>query len=174
MNVEIPPPDHIRRLEDGSEGILQRHFRGHDRAAVWQFLTEPECMAQWLAPGTIEPRKGGKATIDFEDSGTAINSQVLDYDTPRLLAYSWSSNDDPLRPLYWELNETDNGTHLTLTVITPAGEDAAKACAGFVAHLEMLGGALEGVPIQFPFDLYVQAREDFNKQLQSEPPPSRP
>lgn len=166
MAPETPPSDRLCRLDDGSfEGVLQRDFPGHGRAAVWQFLTEPTCMAQWLAPGRIEPFEGGNASVDFEDSGTAINSKVLAYDTPRLLAYSWSSNDDPLRPLYWELDEIDGETRLTLTVVTPAGEDAAKACAGFAAHLEMLGGALEGVPMQFPFDLFMQARAEFSQQL---------
>ena len=47
----------------------------------------------------------------------------------------------------------------------PAGEDPAKACAGFEGHLEMLAAALEGVPIRFPFDLYKSARAAYTEQL---------
>ncbi|TAN07294.1 MAG: SRPBCC family protein [Rhodanobacteraceae bacterium] len=157
---------HIRRLEDGSaEGKLQRSYEGHDRVAVWRMLTDPASLAQWIAPGTIEPRKGGKAHIDFQDSGIVIDSAVLEYDAPRLLAYSWSSGNQPLRPLRWELADVAGGTRLTLTVRTPAGEDPAKACAGFEGHLEMLAAALEGVPIKFPFDLFLAARKAYNEQL---------
>ena len=46
-----------------------------------------------------------------------------------------------------------------LLVRVPAGEDLAKACAGFDAHLDMLAAALEGVSIKFPFDVFVQARK---------------
>ena len=41
----------------------------------------------------------------------------------------------------------------------------AKACAGFEGHLVMLAAALEGVPIKFPFDLFMQARAAYSKQL---------
>jgi hypothetical protein len=40
----------------------------------------------------------------------------------------------------------------------PAGEDAARAAAGFETHLEMLAAALEGVPIKFPFQLFKELR----------------
>ena len=166
MSEDTIPTGHIRRLNDGRhEGTLQRVFEGHDRAAVWQMLTDPMSLPQWIASGTIEAHKGGKAHLDFQDSGIVIDSEVLEFDAPRVLAYSWSSGDEPLRPLRWELQDADNGTRLTLTVVIPAGEDPAKACAGFEGHLEMLAAALEGVPIKFPFDLFLQARAAYTKQL---------
>ena len=166
MSEDTIPTGHIRRLHDGGhEGKLQRVFEGHGRAAVWQMLTDPMRLPQWIASGTIESRKGGKAHLDFQDSGILIDSEVIEFDPPQTLAYSWSSGNQPLRPLRWELADTGKGTHLTLTVSTPAGEDPAKACAGFEGHLEMLAAALEGVPIKFPFDLFLQARAAYNKQL---------
>lgn len=166
MNESTIPTGHIRRLDDGSfEGKLRRTYAGHDRAAVWRMLTDAAGLAQWIAPGSIEPRKDGRAHIDFQDSGIVIDSRVLEFDAPRVLAYSWSSGNQPLRPLRWELDEAPDGTRLVLTVSTPAGEDPAKACAGFEGHLEMLAAALEGVPIKFPFDLFLEARTAYNKQL---------
>jgi hypothetical protein len=47
----------------------------------------------------------------------------------------------------------------------PEGEDIAKACAGFEAHLDMLAAALEGVPIRFPFDRYIAARHAYQKVM---------
>ncbi|WP_281059049.1 hypothetical protein [Mesorhizobium sp. M2C.T.Ca.TU.002.02.1.1] len=40
-------------------------------------LTEPPQFVRWLAPGSIELRKGGRVHIDFGDSGVVIDSTVL-------------------------------------------------------------------------------------------------
>ncbi len=53
-----------------------------------------------------------------------------------------------------------------LFVAVPEGEDAARACAGWVAHLEMLHAALFGVPMKFPFDRFKAAREAYKERLQ--------
>ena len=157
-------PGTLRRLAEGFEGRLEREFP-HPPEAVWKMLTDPAAMAQWLAPGQVEPRLGGAVRIDFADSGTVIDSQVLEFEPQRVLAYSWSHGDEPQRPLRFALSAVDGGTHLVLGVGIPAGEDAAKACAGFEGHLDMLAGALEGVPIKFPFQRFLDARAAYNQQL---------
>ncbi|CBL45545.1 Hypothetical protein HDN1F_19620 [gamma proteobacterium HdN1] len=152
--------------KDGSfEGTLHRVFEGKTREAVWKMLVEPAGIAQWLAPGTIDAKKGGRANISFEDSGIKIDSEVVEYEANQKLAYSWSSGTEPIRLLQWALSDDASGTALTLTVGTPAGEDAAKACAGFEAHLEMLAAALEGIPVKFPFNLYKDARAAYSEQI---------
>ena len=167
MNEEQIQVGHISRQADGSfEGELQRVFYGHPRTAVWKMLTDPASIPLWLAPGTIEPRQGGRAQISFEDSGIAIDSEVKAYVELSELAYSWSSGNEPERLVYWKLTDTDEGTLLTLTVNTTANDDVAKACAGFEAHLEMLAAALEGIPVKFPFNLYLQARTAYSQQLE--------
>lgn len=166
MHEQSTPNGRIRRLGDGRfEGRLQRTFEDHAPATVWRMLTDSASLAQWLAPGSIEPRQGGRARIDFVDSGIVIDSEVTEFSAPERLAYSWSSKDQPARPLRWELAPAGAGTCVTLTVGTPAGEDPAKACAGFEAHLEMLAAALEGVPIKFPFDLFMAARKAYSAQI---------
>lgn len=157
-------PGTIGRVEGGFEGRIERFYE-HDQAAVWRMLTEPQALAQWLAPGSIELRAGGAVRIDFADSGIVIDSTVLALDAPRLLAYSWSSGDEPERPLRWELKPVEKGTQLVLTVRIPEGEDASKACAGFDAHLDMLAAALEGVPVKFPFERYLEARRGYQQML---------
>jgi uncharacterized protein YndB with AHSA1/START domain len=164
MTEDAARPGRVRRNADGFEGRLERRL-SHPPAAVWSMLIEPQGIAQWLAPGTIELRKGGRVHVDFGDSGVVIDSTVTDLDPPRLIAYSWSSGAEPVRPLRWELSAEGAGTRLVLTVRLPAGEDIAKACAGFDAHLEMLAAALEGVPIRFPFELYLAARRGYQETL---------
>lgn len=164
MNVDALQLGTIHRLPAGIEGCLQRRF-AHPRGVVWQMLVEPEKFAQWLASGTLEQHAGGAVRIAFHDSGTVIDSVLAAFEPPRLLAYSWSSGNEPARPLRWELADEDRATRLTLTVRVPAGEDAAKACAGFEGHLEMLAAALEGVPVRFPFDTFLAAREGYRRLL---------
>jgi len=164
MNDNAIQLGRIRRFAEGFEGCLERWI-GYTQETVWQMLTEPPQLVQWLAPGSIELRKGGRVHIDFGDSGVVIDSTVLAFDPPRLLAYSWSGGDGAHRPLRWELDTVGGGTALTLTVQLSAGEDIAKACAGFEAHLDMLAAALEGVPIRFPLDRYLAARRAYGELL---------
>lgn len=165
MHDELPAFGHIEpQAAGGFRGRLSRQL-AHDAADVWAMLTQSDKLPQWLAAGRIEPRVGGAVRIDFADSGTLIDSTASAFELERVLEYSWSHGSEPVRPLRWELTTTAQGTRLDLTVTTPAGEDAAKACAGFEGHLEMLAAALEGVPIKFPFDLYLAAREAYRQQL---------
>lgn len=164
MNDDTPRFGEVRRTDNGSEGRLTRRFE-HPRDAVWRLMTEESGIAKWIAPGTIEARPGGRVHIDFADSGIVIDSPLTVFEPPARLGYSWSSGNEPERPLLFELEEDGTGTRLALTVKLPAGEDIAKACAGFDAHLEMLAAALEGVPLKFPFEHYLAARKAYNEML---------
>ena len=150
----------LTRANGYLQGRLQRHIE-HDQQAVWAMLTVPERMAEWLAPGSIELKQGGAAKLNFTDSGTVIDSTVSAFDAPRLLEYSWSSPGQPSRPVRWETTAVSGGTQLTLTVGVPQGEDIARACAGWEAHLMMLLAAIEGVPIKFPFERFKTTREAY-------------
>lgn len=156
---------HIQRKADGGfAATLRRTYAGHRVDELWRMLTDSTAIAQWIAPGRIEQRLGGAVQIDFKDSGVVIDSEVVEFDAGRVLAYAWGRGNDAARVLRWELADAADGAGLALTVNVPAGEDPAKACAGFEGHLEMLAGALEGVPIKFPFDLYVAARAAYAQQ----------
>lgn len=136
----------------------------HNIESVWSMLTEPARFVDWLAPGEIELREGGAAKLNFEDSGTVIDSVVSKYKKHSELEYSWSSKDEPLRPACWQLKDVDGSTQLTLILGVPDDEDIARSCAGWEAHLMMLLAAIEEVPIKFPFERFVSSREAY-KQL---------
>ena len=166
MTEETHPLGTLTRHGDAYEGRIVRAF-GHPPDRVWAMLTDQASLPQWLSRGSVEPRLGGKVSIDFVDSGIVIDSVVTAFEAGALLEYSWSSGDEPKRPLRWSLSSTGEGTRLELSVTVPAGEDPAKACAGFDAHLEMLAAALEGIPIKFPFMLYKTARQGYSDLLRS-------
>jgi uncharacterized protein YndB with AHSA1/START domain len=134
---------------------------------IWERLTKPARLAEWLAPGRIEQRLGGTAKLDFADSGIAIDSTVTALQIPFVLEYSWSSPGQPARPLRFENAIAPGGTRLALTVSIPASEDAPRTAAGFEAHLEMLAAALEGVPIKFPFPLFKELRGAYQATMPS-------
>lgn len=155
----------VTRKDDVVEVVLTRTF-DHAVATVWAALTEPVRLAQWLAPGEIELHEGGRARLDFIDSGTTIDSPVSALKPGVLLEYSWSEPGEPLRPVRWELRaDGPAATHLTLTLTVPSGEDAGRAAAGWEAHLEMLAAALEEVPIKFPFEHFKAARDAYRALL---------
>lgn len=145
----------------------------HSRGRVWEMLTDSACLGSWLAPGRIEQRLGGAVKIDFEMSGTPIDSQVKAIRIPEILEYSWGTGEDPDRPIRWELTTTDEGTLLQLELVLPDDDKLAISCAGWDAHLEMLMAALEGISIHFPKDRFRQARGAFSalvEQLAGEHP----
>lgn len=132
---------------------------------VWAALTEPERLAQWLAPGRIELRVGGAARLDFADSGIVIDSTVTAVEPPRRLEYSWSGPNEPQRPVRWDLEPIGPVTRLVLELEIPAQEEVARSAAGWAAHLEMLAAFLAGVPIRFPFPTFQAARSAYSEQL---------
>lgn len=165
MTEDTVTPEQIRRSAAGIEGRITRRLP-QPPERVWEMLTRPAELANWLAPGTLQPPPDGRIHVDFGDSGVVIDSPLLAFEPPRRLSYSWSSGAQPQRPLLWSLHPEGDGTRLALTVTLPEGEDLAKACAGFEAHLEMLAAALEGVPIRFPFPLYQARRAAWAAALQ--------
>ncbi len=145
---------------------LTRHLT-HNLAQVWEMLTVPAKLVEWLAPGEIELRVGGAARLDFGDSGIIIDSQVSACEPPNVLEYSWSGPGEPLRPVRWTLQPDGDSTRLELRLSLPEDENVARSAAGWEAHLQMLLAALEGVPIKFPFERFKASRDAYSEQLEA-------
>jgi uncharacterized protein YndB with AHSA1/START domain len=154
----------VKRVGDHYEAHIERVLE-HGPLEVWSELTDPEKLPQWLAAGEIQLAVGGRAKLDFGDSGIVIDSVVTAVEPLTVLEYSWSGPGEPLRPVRWELRPECEDTRLSLTLSIPDGEDVARSCAGWEAHLEMLAATLEGVPIRFPFDRFKATREAYKAQL---------
>lgn len=137
----------------------------HEQSTVWDMLTTPARLAEWLAPGEIELREGGRVALHFADSGTVIDSAVSVCDAPGVVGYSWSAPGELERPLRWETFAEGTATRILLTARIPEAEDVTKTCAGWEAHLAMLQAALEGSPIEFPFERFQAAREAYRQRV---------
>ena len=154
----------ITKSDNYYVATLNRYLE-HSTSAVWRMLVEPDKFVDWLAPGEIELKQNGTAKLNFSDSGIVIDSTVTAFEVEKVLEYSWSSPGEPDRPVRWELVAEGNGTRLTLILKCPEDEDIARSCAGWEAHLMMLLGAIEGVPIKFPFDRFQSTRSLYNEMI---------
>jgi uncharacterized protein YndB with AHSA1/START domain len=164
MDIDTDAQARITRTADGFRCEFARDF-DHAPQAVWAALTEPGKLAQWLAPGAIELKIGGRARLDFQDSGIVIDSEVSLCEPDHLLEYGWSGPGEPDRRLTWTLSAVQDGCRLSLVLRLPEGDDVARSCAGWDAHLDMLAATLEGVPVKFPFEVFKAARDAYRRQL---------
>ena len=127
---------------------------------VFQALIDPQQVMQWwsseacqIESFSMEPKRGGRWIYDTKQSNLNVNGvnrfhcegEVLEYDPPRLLAYTWIANwhDDKSRRtvVRWELVPTANGTqvkvtHSGLTHEATARKDYSGGWLGVLAQLK--------------------------------------
>ena len=104
--------------------ITHRYFYPHPAETVWEYLTRPELIAQWLMENDFQPVAGHEFTFrtrplpNFEFDGT-VYCKVLEIVPLQRLVYSWKGgpgkgkiNLDSV--VTWTLRSVDNGTELLL------------------------------------------------------------
>jgi uncharacterized protein YndB with AHSA1/START domain len=88
----------------------------HPPEKVWQALTDPVAISEWLMPNNFEPQVGHKfqfRTHPAPGFNGIIESEVVEIDPPRRLVYTWNSG--KLNTLViWTVQAAKNGTLLTL------------------------------------------------------------
>lgn len=101
------------------ENILIEHTYPYSIEQVWEALTDPTALAEWLMPGDFKPVIGHKFQFRCEahpDFDGIIDVQVLETNKPNRLSYSWQTKNMP-KPstVTFTLTSTrDGGTHLRL------------------------------------------------------------
>ena len=95
-----------------------------DSAQVLQWWTGEDCQIESFS---LEPRKGGRWAYDTKPTKLDINGvskfhcdgEVLEYDPPRVLSYTWTANwhDRPAQRtvVRWELAASKGGTLVRVT-----------------------------------------------------------
>lgn len=124
---------------------------------VWDYIVDGEKRRLWLAGGAIEPRIGGHVQHDFDNSKISDNDdtppekyakyagpmqlegEVLEYDPPRLLAYTWGKNSR----VRFELSKQGKDVRLVLThERLPNRDEILSVSAGWHTHLGILQDVL--------------------------------
>jgi uncharacterized protein YndB with AHSA1/START domain len=126
---------------------------------VFQALTDPQQLMLWWNSEEcrteffeMDTRPGGQWRFETRKSKLNVNGvnqffchgEVLEYDPPRLLAYTWIANwhEDKSRKtiVRWELTPTKDGTHVKVTH-SGLGEEAVARknySGGWPGVVEML------------------------------------
>lgn len=106
------------------KSIQYTYFFEHSPEIVWEYLTKPELMEQWLMPSNFQPTPGHDFQFRtnpmpaFEFDGN-IYCKVLEIDPLKKLSYSWKGGPgngittmDTI--VEWTLTPENNGTSLYL------------------------------------------------------------
>jgi uncharacterized protein YndB with AHSA1/START domain len=159
-NQTIPDEGAVQEIDGRYVLRFERHF-SHPVEKVWDALTRPERMVEWLGDAEIhvELVEGGRlstrttgptelveAIIQEAGEDALVNQDtVLRVEPPSLFEHTFGG--DPGSIARWELQRDGDGCRLTLTHTEPPGFDGAhrpRDLAGWHVLLEQLGEALDG------------------------------
>jgi len=90
----------------------------YPREWVWEALTDPVALREWLMENDFKPIEGHEFTFRMPPKpgfDGVVRCRVLRIEPPRLLSYTWSTS-WLKRPttVTWTLTATAEGTHLDL------------------------------------------------------------
>jgi uncharacterized protein YndB with AHSA1/START domain len=147
----------VREVDNGYELRFERHFE-QPIQEVWEAITEPEHLADWLGGSELDLRPGGRIRID-EAGGAGIDGEVLAVEAPHVFSFKWDSREwGDGGPVRFELSEdADGGTLLVFTHVAPTAgfeEYRTKTLAGWHYLLNLLGTELAGRPQKFSLDAW--------------------
>jgi uncharacterized protein YndB with AHSA1/START domain len=135
--------DDLGNFERQGDAVDLRYERYYPRAieTVWAALTDPERLRDWIGQARVEPRLGGRYEL-FVDRARPMTGQILTWEPPRLLEFSWDTGDAPATVVRWELAPDGAGTRLILTHKGMGFEWIGLVLPGWHVHLELLGSVL--------------------------------
>ena len=83
-------------------------------SVVWQALTDPAAMRDWLMPSDFQPLIGFRFRFERAD-GRPVTGRVIEVDKEKLLAYTWDDGESPEPSVVcWQLDPTEDGTRVRL------------------------------------------------------------
>lgn len=128
---------------------------------VWQYLTDPEKRARWIAGGITELRAGGRIVFamrhanlspgetpperyrQVQDPGVTFEGRVLRCEPPRLLVFTFGGDDSEVT---FELTPQGGSVLLVLTHRAKGEDlpDLSNYASGWHTHVALLTALLEG------------------------------
>ncbi len=131
---------------------------------IWAHLTDPAKRARWFCGGELEQKAGGKIVFAMhhknlapeekppaqfahvQDPGVTFEGRVLRCAPPRLLVFTFGSDDSEVT---FELTPQGEQVQLLLTHRTRGAEEEGELtnyASGWHTHLSLLIALLEGAP----------------------------
>ncbi len=132
----------VTRTESGLRITFEREL-AHPPDAVWDALVDPEQRAVWFFAGTLEPWSGGEVALI--DSGPGVRGRVSRAEAPRLLEFTWQSEDAPHSTVRFELERREGGCRLLFSHEVDADAHPDNLLPGWHCILEDLPRHLDGL-----------------------------
>ena len=98
--------------------IKHTFFFPHPTAIVWEYLTKPELMEQWLMPSDFQPVVGHHFRFTNPNNSFVV-CEVLEVNPVTQLSYIWKNDWAVTKTPYtskvsWTLTQIEGGTELLL------------------------------------------------------------
>ena len=152
-------PDGYGRIIAPAEVRFERLLPGPIET-VWAFLTDEKKRGEWLAPGPMELKVGGKVKLAFKHAdlsphrtpapekyrnldakGHESSHEITQIDPPRLLAMTWPESSEVI----FELKPQGSQVLLTVTHRRLASrEEMIDVSGGWHTHLDILVARANG------------------------------
>lgn len=95
--------------------VIEKTFP-HSPEKLWQAMTDPKLLAEWLLPNNFGPQVGQEFQFRNEPVGGwdgVVDCKILVFDAPHRLAYSWRALG--LESIVqFTLTPTESGTHVRM------------------------------------------------------------
>lgn len=172
----LTAPDTLR-LERLLPGPIER---------VWQYLTDSDKRATWLAEGKVEQRVGGRVDHTFRNSQlspendvpppkyshcageTPMVGKVTACEPLRLLSYIWNAGSEEESEVSFELEQQQDQVKLTVTHRRlNNAEERLSVAGGWHTHLNILRDILHGKTPQGFWRVHTQLEKDYAGRLVS-------
>ncbi|MFC3862289.1 SRPBCC domain-containing protein [Deinococcus antarcticus] len=108
---------------------------------VWQAISNPAEVSQWLTPTEMTPGAGGHISHYFENDDHVREGKILIWDEPCTLEYQWIFKGEEPSILRFDLAPHPQGTLLTLRHRLLPTHLTGEYRAGWLAHLDRLEGS---------------------------------
>lgn len=176
------PNDHYGTFNGPGEVRIVRLLPGPIERA-WEHLTDPEKRARWICGGILEQKPGGKVEFlmqhknlapgetppaeyaQVQDPGVTFEGRVLRCEPPRLLSYTFGSDDSVVT---FELTPQGGQVLLLLTHRTTSAEERTELAnygSGWHTHLSFLVSVLEGTPPPPFWSTHLKHKAEYEKLL---------
>ena len=174
----VTAPDTVR-IERSLPGPIER---------VWDYLTDSDKRATWLASGAMDLRVGGLVDLRFLNSSlsapddlpppkyashageTRMAGRITACDPPRLLSYTWGGeSDDDASEVSFELTPRGAKVQLVLTHRRLATRgDMRSVAAGWHAHLGILVDTLAGRTPESFWTTHTRLEAEYGRRIPAE------
>ena len=133
------------------------------RADVWDAITNPDRLAQWLDDTTLDLRVGGAFVVHFGDA--PMRGTITDLEPGTLIAYSWHEGRPDASHVRWELSDDGEGTRMRLIHTRLAAASPDGFAAGWHQHLEQLESLLGGEELGWSDARFAELRAGYRATL---------